>query len=429
MTPERHFNFTKQSLQNLLPPDKGATTFLDTKEKGLSVKITSRGTVTFFVRKRVNGRDERLIIGSFPEITIEQARKHAASLKGVLASGKDPIAEKRKNVKNQLTFGQHFHDYLERYSKIHKKSWKYDEREVNKFLTHWFKRKLSDIRRDEIQLLHEKIFKENGLYQANRILERIRAMYNKAIEWGWEGNNPTLGLKKYKEKSRDRFIQPDELPYLFKALNEEHNEIAKDYFLILLLTGARRTNTIMMRWEEINWDHKIWRIPDTKNGEPLILPLLDRAIDILKQRKLRANSAWVFPGDTPDQHFKDPKRPWRRTLKRATIYLWANNEKYRPLVEKVGITESDEFIELKYKRIQEEATRKKIQLPLGLVDVHLHDLRRTLGSYQAISGASLQIIGRSLGHKSIQATQVYSRLILEPVRESLEKATDLIFGI
>ncbi len=85
---------------------------------------------------------------------------------------------------------------MERYSKLHKKSWKYDEREINNFLPHWFNRKISSITKQEIKTLHDNIGNNNGIYQANRLLERIRAIYNKVLKWGWSGNNPTLGIKK-----------------------------------------------------------------------------------------------------------------------------------------------------------------------------------------------------------------------------------------
>lgn len=61
------------------------------------------------------------------------------------------------------------------------------------------------------------------------------------------------------------------------------------------------------------------------------------------------------------------------------------------------------------------------------MDIHLHDLRRTLGSFQAITGASLQVIGKSLGHKSQAATQIYARLHHDPVRQSVERATEAMF--
>jgi integrase len=56
-------------------------------------------------------------------------------------------------------------------------------------------------------------------------------------------------------------------------------------------------------------------------------------------------------------------------------------------------------------------------------DLRIHDLRRTLGSWQAKTGASLSIIGKSLNHKTHQATAIYARLDLDPVRQSVNTAT------
>jgi len=100
----------------------------------------------------------------------------------------------------------------------HKKTWKEDKRDIEKYLSSWFSRRLSDISKEEIQRLHEAIGQKNGRYQANRILQRVRAIYNKAIEWGWQGNNPTIGIKKFKEQSRERFIRPHEMPFVMMAI-------------------------------------------------------------------------------------------------------------------------------------------------------------------------------------------------------------------
>jgi site-specific recombinase XerD len=136
--------------------------------------------------------------------------KLAAEPKGRIAAGKNPQKERRA-VRAEMTFGALFEDYMTKYSTVHKRSWEYDEREVNKFLPYWFKRKISSIDRAEVERLHAKIGKENGTTQANRLLERIRSIFNMAIDWGWDGANPAAGIKKFKEKSRDRFLQPDEL--------------------------------------------------------------------------------------------------------------------------------------------------------------------------------------------------------------------------
>lgn len=423
----KEFNFTKSQIMKLPLPEKGMKTYKDAKEKGLSLYVTSGGAITFFVRKRINGQDQRVKLGTFPEMSVENARKKALQAKATIANGKNPNHEKNK-LRVEITFHQLFEQYMERYSKKEKKSWKYDEREVNKFLSHWFKRKISTITKFEIQNLHEKIREENGLYQANRILERIRAIFNKARDWGWEGKNPTNGIKKFKEKSRDRFIQPNEMPCLFRALDEEENEVARDYIWLSLLTGARKSNVLAMRWDEINWERNEWRIPDTKNDEPATIPLTERTVEILKCRQRKTNSEWVLPSPVSSSktgHLADPKKAWKRILKRASIYLWEQTPEYRQII--LQASKQTTTIDRLFDITKSTAKKNGIKLPQALMDIRLHDIRRTVGSYQAITGASLPIIGKSLGHKSQQATQIYSRLHLDPVRESMERATDSIF--
>jgi len=85
-------------------------------------------------------------------------------------------------------------------------------------------------------------------------------------------------------------------------LEQEENTTVKDYIYISLLTGARKSNVLAMRWDEISWERMEWRIPDTKNGEPVIVPLIGRAVDILKERK-NGSSPWVFPSPTSKEGY------------------------------------------------------------------------------------------------------------------------------
>lgn len=381
-------NFTKAFIESLETPKTGQRSYYkDSKVHGLEIMVTASGHKSFKVSKKKDGKFIRITLGGYPDLSIELARKKALEAITQLAQGVNPNEEKNQ-LRKEMVFGDLFALYMDLYSKKFKRSWKYDEREVNKFLGHWFKRKISDIKNQEIRLLHEKVRTNNGLYQANRLLERIKAIYNKAIEWGYKGENPANNIKKFKEVSRDRFIQPDELPRIFAALKNEENEITRDYIYISLYTGARKANVLAMRWDEINFTTKEWRIPKTKNGEAVTLPLIDEAIKILKERKKQntkmklesLQQEYVFPSiASASGHLSDPKKAWNRILKEAQIE-----------------------------------------------DLRLHDIRRTLGSYQAITGASLPIIGKSLGHKSSQATQIYSRMNLDPVRQSIEKAVDMM---
>lgn len=427
------FNFTKERIDSLPLPAKGKRAYCkDEKEAGLILDIRPSGSKTFYLYKKIDGKPERIFIGPYPDLTIYQARDMARIKKGEIALGKNPQDEKRK-IRQEITFGELFHDYMERYSKLHKKSWVYDEREVNKYLGHWLKRKISSIKKHEVQKLHEEIGKNNGLYQANRILERTRSIFNKAIEWGWEGENPAKGVKKFKERARDRFILPAEMPLLFQALDEEENATAKDYILMSLMTGARKSNVLSMRWDQINWHQKEWRIPETKNGEPVTIPLIQQAIALLEKRRKATNSEWVFPGDGVKGYLADPKKTWDRVRHKATISLWRQDDRLSKLIKDVEKKLSNQdnygYTHIKLIReIQKEALIRKIELPTGLLDLRLHDIRRTLGSYQAITGASLPIIGKTLGHKSQQSTAIYARLNLDPVRNSIEKATDAMLS-
>ena len=370
-------NFTKAALLKAEAPDKGSRDYYyDNREPGLVMAVTKTGTKTFFLYKRIDGKPERVLLGRFPDLSVEKARKAAAEAKGKIASGINPQLEKA-GLRNEITFGELFADYMERYSKVHKRSWQYDEREVNNHLSHWFNRKISAIKNNDVQKLHTQLGKNNGIYAANRLLERIRSIFSKAIEWGWDGVNPANGIRKFKEKSRDRFLQPEELPHFFEALSQETNEAARDLFMLALLTGARKSNMLAMRWDEINFMQRIWRIEETKNDEPQLIPLSPQAIEILESRKSDGDSEWVFPGPGKSGHIADPKKAWKRILQSA-----------------------------------------------GIEDLRIHDLRRTLGSWQAAAGANSYIIGKSLGHKSQQSTAVYARLNIDPVRASINQATD-----
>ncbi|MEQ9208988.1 MAG: site-specific integrase, partial [Pseudomonadales bacterium] len=238
--------------------------------------------------------------------------------------------------------------------------------------------------------------------------------------------------KKFREKSRDRYILPDEMPLLLQALEAEHNEIARDYIYISLFTGARKTNVLEMRWEQVDWHNKTWRIPDSKNGEPVEVPLSLKAEEVLERRlKAGAGSPWVFPSETSKGgHLIDPKKAWIRIKQRATLSAWSLDQKIAALIEekKRTLPEGHEVGSL-YSAVESEAQKQNTELPKSLMDIRLHDIRRTFGSYQAISGASLQIIGRSLGHKSQQSTQVYARLHNDPVRASIDAATAAMLSL
>ena len=375
---ENKINFTKTIIDALSKPESGKRdTYHDIKTLGLQLRVTTSGIKTFSVYRRIKGGNpERVTLGRYPDMTIEQARKSAAEINQHIISGKNP-ADRLREAKREMTLSDLFQEYMERRAAFNKRPDK-PKATYRLYLSDWNNRKLSTIRHEEVDRLHKKIGRSNGQVTANIVLKLLHVMFNKAInEWRiWKGENPAHGIAKFPEQSRDRFLQSDELPRFFQAVAEEENETIRDYVLISLLTGARRSNVLAMSWKDINFDRAEWRIEVTKNGTPQTVALSPEAIEILKNRKPSNDAVFVFPGSGKSGHLMEPKKGWKRILSRA-----------------------------------------------GIDNLRIHDLRRTLGSWQAKTGASLAIIGKSLNHKNQNTTAIYARLDLDPVRDSVNKAT------
>ncbi len=373
-------NFTEAFIAHLPPAEKGKRYLVkDAKNPALFCRVTELGTKSFVVYKKFQGKPIKATLGKHPEMSVLSARKKAAEVLALFAENKNPNVEKRK-LCNNITLKDLFKDYIEKHAKVYTKerTLKGNQDTYRLYLSKWSNRQIKSLSKVEIESALIKLNETNGIHAANKALTLLRHVINKGIEWGLDFPNPTIGIKKYRTQSRDRFLKPEELQRFFKALQEEPNVIFKNYFLISLYTGQRRSNVLSMRWENINFEQNTWYIPETKNGDPLTVPLVSQVVDILQE--MPCVSVWVFPSATSKSgHIEEPKKAWHKILKRAQIE-----------------------------------------------NLRIHDLRRTLGSYQAIEGTSLNIIGKSLGHKSQQATAIYARLNLDPVRESMKKAVSLM---
>ena len=157
-------------------------------------------------------------------------------------------------------------------------------------------------------------------------------------------------------------------------------EMERDFFLMLLFTGARRANVLGMAWKDVNLDLGLWNIPaeQSKNKTAYTVPIIGHAMEILMRRRGEYPDApWVFPFASKTGHLQEPKRAWSRVLKAA-----------------------------------------------DLDGVRMHDLRRTLASWMAITGASEYIIKGALGHKTTgqSVTGIYARLSVDPIRAAMETA-------
>lgn len=398
-------NLTKPFIESLKPsPDGKRLYYYDSKMPGLELCVNPSGAKSFAVRRWVNGRSNRVVLGQYsalalqprefdndplivldqnPRLTVEHARQLAQAVLSQLSAGEKPRQIKRRQT-NEITLEELFREYIDKYAVEHTKTWKIMEECFDRYLSEWKKRPVIEITRADVQQLVNKLGKERGKTTANRTLELLRSVINKGKFWSLvEGENPAAGVSKFKLQSRERFVSEDELPRLIQAIQSEENLEVRDYLLISLSTGARKNNVLSMRWENIDLEAGSWTIPDTKNGTSQTILLTPDELEIIKERfKTRKSFEWVFPGPDKSKHLCDPKKGWARILKSAKIK-----------------------------------------------DLHLHDLRRTLGSYMAMSGVSLSVIGNALNHKDISTTRkVYAQSAREAERTARLQAHERIFA-
>lgn len=198
----------------------------------------------------------------------------------------------------------------------------------------------------------------------NRYLATLSHVFTTAVrEWQWVNENPCLKVKKPKESAgRVRYLSKEELARLSQACKDSGNTNLYLIFLIALTTGARKSEIMGLKGEDVDFENGLFYLTDTKNGDNRTLPISDQVMEILKGLPL-SRGALLFPSE------HDPKVPicirsaWEAAVKRA-----------------------------------------------ALSNFRFHDIRHTTASYLTMSGVSTREVAEVLGHKSLQTTKRYSHL-------------------
>ncbi len=377
---------TKKYIDSLKYEGDGKSQFIkwDDELKGFGVRVYPTSRKAFVLSYRSNGRKRIMVLGQYGVLTLDQGRKLGREKLVDVNKGKDPLTDRKKASEGE-TVKDLCNSYLERYAKKEKKTWKEDERRINRhILPKWKSAQVKSIRRQDIAKLHNKIGSESP-YEGNRVLALISKMFSLAEEWGFlpEGTpNPASKINKYKEKKRDRWITPVELPKLAKAIDVEPNIYIKSVFWAYLLTGARRSELLKAKWTDIDFDRQELKIPESKAGRVHYYPLTPEAIKLLETIPRLDGNEYIFPGVIKGRPLVNISKAWKRIKVRAKIS-----------------------------------------------DVRIHDLRRTVGSWLATSGNSLLLIGKILGHSNASTTQIYARLSEDGSRKALESHSKQIMGI
>lgn len=292
--------FDDLTIRNLKPADLLYSCMAD-KELGFGIRVYPSGRKTFFYQYKADGQRRFMTLGDYPAITLKKARDiYHAEMSKVKAlrrgskDGLDPVLENKKErerckteeacYKNSLSVKGLVEEFIEKHSMNNKKSWKEDKRCLEKdVIPLWGSRKAKDITKRDVVLLLEGIVKRGSPVMANNALEKIRKMFNFAVERDILEFTPCYGVKKpTKKEHKDRVLTEVEIKTLWSTLNTAgmSSEI-KRALKLMLVTAQRPGEVLGMHENEIdgNW----WTIPAerAKNGKAHRVYLTSMALSLI----------------------------------------------------------------------------------------------------------------------------------------------------
>ena len=350
----------------------------DTQVAGFAVRRQRRDRI-YVLKTRVGARQRWFTIGKVSVWPLKKARKEARAILGEIDRGQDPATD-RDVASKAPTLDKVAEQFLQREIEAKRKSatgvlyrdlW--ERLGEPKLGQH----KVRDVKFRDIADLHYGL--RSRPVTANRLVAMLSSLFSWAERQGMRdrNTNPTVGIEKFKEKSRERFLSPRELGRLGIALARAERKNTETEWVVaairlLMFTGMRRNEVLTLRWQHVNIDKAMLALPDTKTGSRVVY-LSAPALEVLSELSRVAKNPYVIVGDKKGHHLINLRKPWLRICKVAR-----------------------------------------------LKSVRLHDLRHSYASIGVSGGASLAITGKLLGHTKGATTEKYSHLAADPLRAANE---------
>lgn len=323
---------TEKAIQRLEFSEAGQVDYFDLVTPGFGLRV-GKATKTYFVMKKINGKDARKSIGRNGNYSLEEARAIAFDYLHDMRKGINPTEKERQQRLDaeaeklkDLTLDQVFREMLSiRASRIKVATASWYEQLLNLYAYDWLNKPLRHITKNQIIALHNNVADSAGKGSADGLLRVIRAIWNfgKNHYDGVFGDNPVNILSSqrlwHNLPRRERHIENHKLKLWYDAVLTMPNPIIRDYLLLVLFTGMRRSEAAGLRWDDIDFEGLSLRVKDTKNGKPLQIPLNSFLLGLLKRRHEESENKYVFPGTGRTGHLVEPKRAIDNVTKKTGI--------------------------------------------------------------------------------------------------------------
>jgi len=339
--------------------------YYDKTQPGLLLTITA-SSKRFAFYGWVSNRPVKRALGRWPEVSVSEARTKA---KEIWAT---PVVAKKDKV---LTLGEVAARYSKRCATLNLRT-DYMSMYFDRHLTKYRNTPLDEICTLELIDLHDEIAESSGAQSARRVVMCVRTLFSYAKQIGQKIDNPATGVTTCPAPKRNVYLDEGEIVAL-RACLDEMAPAPRDYFLLALLTGMRRSNVAGLRRDWWRGDMIVVPAEFSKNKKELVVPLVPEAEEIVR-RRFATGELYAFPGQREGKCIQE-------------IYSWMKELKMRMRAR--GVTK----------------------------EFRLHDLRRTLATRLLRAGTPMPVISALLGHIDLKSTEVYAVASTDMVRAALSR--------
>lgn len=259
--------------------------------EGFGIRVSPSGHKTWLFFYDFDGRRRRMTLGIYPEVSLKDAReKHGDALK-LLRNGTDPAtleAEKKLERRLSPTMEELVQEYIEKWAKPRKKTWGEDKRSLEKdVIPAWGKRKAKDITKRDVILLLEGVVERGAPVQANNLFEKIRKMFNFAVERDILQHSPCQGVRPLTQRTpKERNLALEEIRTLWPGLDKAAmSEETRRALKLILVTAQRPGEVVGLHSSEIHGQW--WTIPTerAKNKRPHRVFLTPMALELIGKKE------------------------------------------------------------------------------------------------------------------------------------------------
>lgn len=379
-------DFAPATIKNLKPGHKSVEYFENNRDHGegaFGIRVSPKGKRTWFIMYKTEvGKIKRYTIGTYPEITLKEARSTANDEMTAIRKGHDPMLAKqvRRSAPTVSNLWEEYQKGLSLKKTQKAPSTRYEE---NRRWTKIISPILGDMKVEDVTPMHissllEKVA-ENAPVSANRLHTLLLVMFKTALAKGWISLHPMQWLDRPggSEPARKRALSNDEIRTLWPFFNQLQPN-PRDILKIGLLTAQRPGEIMRMEWKDIDLRKSSWIIRNTKTGNDHLVPLSPQVQKILEDRQngtgYTKKQLWM-----KDSEFVFPSR-----------YNVKN-----------GVSNG-------HAKSTKEA-RKKLKVDSGVTDWTAHDLRRTARTIMSRLNIKNHIRERVLNHAQGGIQGVYDQ--------------------